>query len=251
MPPAPRHLTQPDPHAPARFPRRTLLRLLGAATLLGAGGCASVSVQPEAGLRPSAGQRPVQLLVAAFGAPADVLRVDRQGGELARFQDRLTAGLRAQTVRRLAALGVPAAAVAPADRLPPQPAWLVTGRFTRVNQGSRALRVGVGLGAGGTKMETRVEVRDLSLPGQPVVTAFRTTGGSNAEPGLIASGGTGPVSVAVGAAATVAGQSVHGVTEDTGRTARMIAAFVSETLAGRGYLDPARVRHAKRLGESR
>ena len=44
----------------------------------------------------------------------------------------------------------------------PRPAranvWLITGEFVRVNGGSRELRGLVGLGLGGTKMETVVRV---------------------------------------------------------------------------------------------
>ncbi|MEZ0299569.1 MAG: DUF4410 domain-containing protein, partial [Candidatus Methylacidiphilales bacterium] len=80
--------------------------------------------------------------------------------------------------------------VAYAVRLPqgstlPPSGWLLTGKFVRVNQGSRALRMIVGLGAGGTKLETEIAVRDLSQPGAPVVISTMKTGGSNAEPGAM------------------------------------------------------------------
>ena len=51
--------------------------------------------------------------------------------------------------------------VAPAERTSSvrglaKSGWLVSGEFIRVNTGSLLLRAGVGLGAGGTKMETQV-----------------------------------------------------------------------------------------------
>jgi uncharacterized protein DUF4410 len=64
-------------------------------------------------------------------------------------------------------------------------AWLVTGEFVRVNGGSRALRSLIGLGAGGTKMETVVRVYDLSRLSKEPVFQFDTSGGSNAEPGAV------------------------------------------------------------------
>jgi Domain of unknown function (DUF4410) len=53
-------------------------------------------------------------------------------------------------------------------------AWLVTGEFVRVTQGSRALRGLVGLGAGGTKLETAVRVYDLSHLSKGPVLQFET-----------------------------------------------------------------------------
>src|SRR6202035_1685460 len=51
--------------------------------------------------------------------------------------------------------------------------WLITGQFVRVDQGSRALRGLIGLGAGGTKMETIVRVYDLSgRSKEPEITAM-------------------------------------------------------------------------------
>ncbi len=128
------------------------------------------------------------------------------------------------------------------------PTWVISGQFTRVNQGSRALRVVVGLGAGGTKMETAVQVFDSAAPGHEPALAFRTTGGSGAKPGVfVGAASTGPAAF-VGLGLNVVGGSQPGVTEDTRRTARMITAYLSEDLAQRGYLDPAKVQHAKRLG---
>jgi hypothetical protein len=60
--------------------------------------------------------------------------------------------------------------------------WLVTGDITRINEGSRILRMAIGLGAGGTKLETRVRVINLPASNPPFL-SFHTTGGSGAEPG--------------------------------------------------------------------
>ena len=260
-------------------PRSSAARLAAALLLftgLAAGGCASVSVQPQittAGKPPVApAQRPRRIVVEAFTFPEPArVRVDRQGAELAALERRLQERLRERTMRELTKLGVEAVPVeagqggrvAPADggrsgrgAAGPrgEPAWVVTGQFTRVNQGSRALRIAIGLGTGGTKMETAVRVFDRSTPaaGAPVL-AFRTTGGSGAEPGLISAGGpvNSPLAIAIVVASvveTAAGSGGHGITEDADRTARMIAAYLSEELARRGYCDAASVKRAQRLG---
>lgn len=252
-----------------RSTSRGFLRLGWSLILLSLGGCASVSVQPQSAAAPPTAQRPLRFVIESFTFPAPAMvRANRQGDELIAFERKLQVRLRDRVVRELRGLGLEAVAASPERKsasvtsrkgrlsgMPREAAWLVTGQFTRVNQGSRGLRLVIGLGAGGTKMDTAVQVLDFSSGGMPVLT-FRTTGGSNAEPGLIGAGGpvTGPVGItitAVNVVSTVASSGGHGITEDSDRTARMIAAYLSADLARRGYLDPAKVKHFKPLGPTR
>ena len=116
--------------------------------------------------------------------------------------------------------------------------WLVSGRITRIAEGSRLLRVGIGLGLGGTKMETVVEVRNASRTNAPFL-RFATTGGSNATPGAA----TSPVPFS--AAPTALLQAQRGVTDDAARTARMISATIATYMVQRGWLDAANVQPPK------
>jgi Domain of unknown function (DUF4410) len=220
-------------------------------------GCASISVQPQhedatRRLR----RKPQVLIVKDFSFPSQAaVRADRNGKELVAFEQKLQISLREQLVRALGRYGIPVTVAVTSQELQKlrkrQPAWLITGQFTRVNQGSRAMRIAVGLGAGGTKMETNAQVYDLSTRSrqQPLFT-FSTTGGSNAEPGIITSvGPLAPTTVPLFAIAVV-GKGAHGVSEDAKRNARMIAAYVSEQLAARGYLPAGKkAGKAKRPGE--
>jgi hypothetical protein len=129
-----------------------------------------------------------------------------------------------------------------------RPAWLVTGRFIRINQGSRALRIILGLGAGGTKLETQVSIFDLSTRPARLVAQCETIGGSNAEPGALISGGPDVVSAGVGIGIGVASSAQHGVTEDSRRTARMIAYYTSQQLAARGFIPASVAKNPKLLG---
>jgi hypothetical protein len=207
-------------------------------------GCASVSVQSEQERTSWRFRKPEVLIVKDFGFPNQAtVRADRSGNELAAFEHNLQLSLRQQLVRALGRYGIPVTVATTVQDLrklhKPQPAWLITGHFTRVNQGSRALRVALGLGAGGTKMETVTQVYDLSSRNrqQPLFT-FSTTGGSNAEPGMITSvGPLAPTTVPV-LVISMAAKGMHGVSEDAKRTARVIAAYISEQLANRGYLSP-------------
>ncbi len=225
------------------FPR---FMLASAGLVLLCTGCASISVQPQSAGTASAGV-PRRIVVADFGCPdeAGVIRVDREGERLVAFKRHLTAMMRGDLARYLRRFGVPVVETPSGKPAAGPTGWLVSGEFTRVNQGSRALRVFVGAGLGGTKMETRVRVTDTRTG--RIVCAFRTTGGSNADSCIIAS--YGPLTLltfgtdVIGAASTAA----HGVTEDTGRTAKMIADYISVQLAAHGAIPAAKAREPKIL----
>jgi uncharacterized protein DUF4410 len=220
-------------------------------------GCASISMESQ---REDAtrrlGRKPQILIVKDFSFPRQAaVRADRSGKDLVAFEQKLQISLREQLVRALGRYGIPVTVAVTSQELQKlhkrQPAWLITGQFTRVNQGSRALRIALGLGAGGTKMETTAKVYDLSQRSvqQPLFT-FSTTGGSNAEPGLITSVGPLAPTTVPAVVISVVGKGAHGVSEDAKRTARVIAAYVSEQLAARGYLPAGKkAGKAKRPGE--
>jgi Domain of unknown function (DUF4410) len=220
-------------------------------------GCASISLESErTDATRQSRKKPQVLIVKDFSFPRqDAVRADRSGDQLVAFERKLQISLRQQLVRALGRYGIPVAvAVAPQDLRKlrkRQPAWLITGQFVRVNQGSRALRIALGVGAGATKMETTAQVYDLSTRSrkQPLFT-FSTSGGSNAEPGVIASVGPLAPTTVPAMLISVAGKGAHGVSEDAKRTARVIASYISEQLAARGYLPAGKkAGKAKRPGE--
>jgi hypothetical protein len=203
--------------------RRSVLFFPLALAVLCVIGCASVSVKdPKAGrFRPTA--KPPMIYVAAFDTRGAEFNVDRDGHELAAFQQATSAMLQSKLVERLPE-------IAPAMAMPPEwpsSGWLVTGRFLRVNQGSRALRATIGFGLGGTKMETQVAVYDLALSKREPFLTFTTTGGSNAEPGALGSAGTTLVA-GVGAITSALGNAAHGISEDAWRTAREIRNHIAD-----------------------
>jgi hypothetical protein len=218
--------------------------LLATALLFLGAGCASVSINPKVSTNapPAAPQR---IIVASFGYTEDAghVRVDREGPHLRAFKHNLTATMNKDLVKELSRFGLPVQLREGHKTPPGPPGWIVTGEFIRVNQGSRALRVVVGAGAGGTKMETRVKVE--STAGRKLICAFRTTGGSNADSGIITS--YGPLTLATfgGAAINIIGASQHGVDEDARRTAKMIADYISQQLASRGAIPGKMAREPK------
>jgi hypothetical protein len=196
-------------------------------------GCASISVQPETAV--ATPQMPQKVCVEAFSTDKGEFNVDRDGVDLVAFktdlQKMMTAGITIDLSKRL----IPAAAAGTIDFATRQNAWLIRGEFVKVNQGSRLLRGVVGFGAGGTKLETRVRVYDLSTGASTPFLTFATTGGSNAEPGALPTLATDPLSLVIEAAGG-AGNVAHGVTEDTTRTAREITAELSDYMYRSGWI---------------
>jgi hypothetical protein len=216
-------------------------RLLGAAALGGLlAGCASISVQPHS--ESGEAHRPAKIYVAAFSTTHGAFAVDREGAELRDFKTNLRAMLQTAMVADISKRLLPAANAPASGTMPGQHAWLIRGAFKRVNQGSRMLRGTIGFGAGATKLETRVQVYDLDV--KPFLT-FTTTGGSNAEPGAISGIWSDPVTAIVGVGLSGLGNFMHGVTEDSNRTAREVTAVLSDYMFRHHWIDADKWVHPK------
>jgi hypothetical protein len=198
-------------------------------------GCASISVQPHS--ETSHARKPARIYVAGFSTRDGEFNVDREKVELRDFKTNLQALLQMAMVTDLSKRLIPADDAPSSGNLLGQHAWLVRGEFTRVNQGSRALRGVIGFGAGGTKLETKVSVYDLDASDEKPFLTFSTTGGSNAEPGALTGIWTDPVTAVVGMGLSGVGGIAHGVTEDTRRTAREITAVLSDYMFRHGWID--------------
>jgi hypothetical protein len=204
--------------------------------------CASVSVKGEQRTTRKPTQKPAKIYVADFGTSQGNFKIaGAESKDPETFKKKISDLLGKYVTKSVSDHVAPAQQTASAHGLP-RSGWLVTGEFLRVNTGSRFLRAGVGLGAGGSKMETRVSVIDLAGNGQPFLT-FDTTGGSNAMPGLLES--TSPW----GAAISMTMQAMLGVTDDAARTSRMIAGELNTYLIERGWLSKDKAYSVKKLGD--
>lgn len=230
-----------------------LIRIFAALAVLAITSCASVSVEkmrhtipPQEGPKKS----PDEILIRPFVVSDEALRVDRDSEALEEFKKELRDRLAKQMAERLKKHVAPARVVAEGDALPQGNFWLVTGEFQRVNQGSRLLRSVVGFGTGGTKMDTVVRVYELSQQQPREFLTFETTGGSNMTQGVLGVltfpfGGP----MAFMSLANAVDGVRSGVTFDTKRTAREIAATLSEYLHKRRALVGKKPIKPKRLGE--
>jgi hypothetical protein len=195
--------------------------------------CASVSV--EDGTERVTQKMPEVFYVVDFSTEGGDFKVDRTGRELVEFKKNLQQMLKAAMVADLSDKLVIAMPARKADSSLKKRAWIVRGEIKTVYQGSRFLRGAIGFGAGGTKVETHVEVYDLASDSATPFLTFSTTGGSGAEPGAVLALTTDPVQIAIGGVGGVA----HGLSEDTARTAREITAELSDYMHNRGWISDA------------
>ena len=211
--------------------------------------CASVSVKKVELLTarpPSKVPEKIFVKPPSFYDPG--LHVDRSGARLETFKYEMQERFTRNVVPRLSKHVAPAQSVAATAPLPQGNYWMLMGRFDRVNQGSRLLRSVVGFGAGGTKLEMSVVVYDLSRKSPRPFLLIQTTGGSNAPPGAIGTAAYFMTGVtALFSVANLFEATRSGLTFDTLRTAREIAAALSEYLSEQGALPPEKTLRPRRV----
>jgi hypothetical protein len=195
-------------------------------------GCASISVFKEKQNPNTPCHPPAKIYVRDFTGEQKVFRVDRKDDSLMQFQNKITAQLAKDIVKKLNECVAPSERLEAAHLPMQNDCWIIEGSFDRVNQGSRMMRALIGLGAGGTKVETSVRVLSGTSKKQEELLSFKTTGGSNTEPGpgaLIFP--TDPTDIIM---PFVWSYAMTGLTKDTSRTAKEIAAEISDFLQKHG-----------------
>lgn len=158
-------------------PRPRLLLALLASTWCVA--CASVKTVPVGGERDAVKvRRPAEIWIRPFATDNGMWqKAAAPMDKRIEIRDWLSGSL----LRDLATIA-PARLLA--DEMPTS-GWLVTGRFLRVQPGSRLGRMFLGgIGAGASKLETAVDVYDLAVSATQPILSFTTTGGSNLATGL-------------------------------------------------------------------
>ncbi len=195
---------------------------------LGLCSCASVSVRETIPLAEPPSKPPQTIFVQTFEFEEDMLRVGRRGDELEQFKRTMQQEMTTNLLERIRKYIAPAQAISTETGVPRGNSWLISGRFARVNQGSRFLRGVLGFGSGGTKMDVTVTVSDLSgrVPKQFLM--IQTTGGSNAMPGAVVGVVSWPATI-TGAHGLIAGLST-----DCRRTAREITSALAQYMKKHG-----------------
>lgn len=225
------------------------LRFLFAVSLVALTGCASVGVGNVFSKGEAPKKLPTRIYVQEFKAPFDNFRVDRDGKDLTTFIAAEKLALAQGIVEQLNKYVAPAEVLKPGKVPPLGNFWLVAGTYDRVNQGSRVLRTIVGFGAGGTKLETRVQVFADSGKESTQFLSLLTSGGSGLAPGAWAAFTPAGAFSLPGAVANAGGASLGGISIDRKRTAREIVATISEYCFQHGLIPERKTRRPKKLGE--
>jgi hypothetical protein len=195
-------------------------------------GCSSISVLKEKQNPNVTFYPPTKIYVRDFTGDLKVFLVDRKEDSLVEFQNKTANQLSEDLVKKLNDCVLPAERLQSFSKMPKGSVWVVEGNFDRVNQGSRLMRILIGMGAGGTKMETTVRILSLAKCRPEEILTFKTSGGSNMEPGpgLLC----GPPDPTDFITTPLWATAMTGLTKDTSRTAKEIAAEISDYLQKHG-----------------
>jgi hypothetical protein len=155
-------------------------------------------------------------------------------------------------VKKLTALGFNAEQL-PRGTPAPDGALVVDGKFLNVDEGNRLRRLVIGFGAGASKLDTDVNVYQVSNGAPTQLLDFTTHAESSKMPGAAVTMGAGAAAqggatVAAGAAsAGIAGvktyRSTVGFLADS--TAKQIVAYFSQYAAGQGWISQDQAQKVK------
>jgi len=246
------------------FAIRTTLELLAALLIVA---CASATVTPEKVAAPATPVRPTRIVVYDLAvSPAEVtlnqsivhrtFRAVQSNQTLQKSQlttaHAVAHDLADALVKDLQDLGF---TVEKRPRGTPVKGnvLIVDGQFLNVDEGNRLRRLVIGFGAGASKLDTRVQVYQVSAGTPQRVLEFETHVESAKMPGAAVTMGAGAAAsgaVTAGSAAAAAGmagvkahQSSMGALTD--KTAEEIAAYLSQYFAKQGWISSDKVRTPK------
>ena len=123
---------------------------------------------------------------------------------------------------------------------------VVEGQLSSIDEGNQAERVAIGLGAGASDVEARVQLYTTNPGGLQVVETFTTSMKSGYMPGMAETMGAGAIGGHL-AVATAAGVGLHTVSEklsgdvdaEATRTAKAIGKQLRSYFAAQGWVTPA------------
>ena len=232
--------------------------LLAGMAMLALTGCAPTTVNVADQYTGSLPQ-PNQILIYNFAVSPDEVRLDQ--GVSAEVQamvgnpqppwaeQELQVGrtvsnaLAAKLVIELRNMGYPAERVSGIPPYRGDSMLVIEGQLTSVNQGSRAQRVVIGLGAGSSDVKAYTQLYDIQRNGRRVLEQFTTDARSGYKPGMAeteavsAAAGHWAMGLAVGAGINIASEKyTDNVNADAKRTAEQIAQQINTVFQERGWV---------------
>jgi hypothetical protein len=223
-----------------------------------AAGCASTQAASQgqySGYMP----KPRLILVYPFAASPAEVDLDRSPTAVAQWklsgvsptQERIDVGdkvasvLADHLVQKLQSEGLPAQRGEGPPDLSQGPVVVVDGQFVSINEGSRAERLVIGLGAGASDVRTEVQLVELQPEGRRLLDQFEVNAKSGRKPGMAETMGAGGAAghLAVSAAVSVGGAVASeefgaNVEADAERTAAKVAKMLNSYFQEQGWIPP-------------
>lgn len=123
-----------------------------------------------------------------------------------------------------------------AGELPPDNALAIQGDFLSIDEGNRARRMAVGLGAGASKVVAHVECYLKRPTKQLTIAEFKATSQSSRKPGAAETMGAG-AAPEVATAVSGAIEMKQGAEGDANRMAKALAKQIAKTMTAQGWID--------------
>jgi hypothetical protein len=234
------------------------LGVASAALLLASVGCTSTNVSMSSQYQGSL-PRPDRILIFPFATSPEEVQLDwsptvvgawkLQGlsadAERRKVGNAVAEALARKLVTKVQAMGLPAEFAAGPVPAASGSMLAISGQFLAIDEGSRAERVAIGLGAGRSEVRTAVQVAELFPEGRRLVESFEVDAKSGRKPGAAETMGVGAaaghlaVSAAVTAAGSVASEAFgDDVDADAERTAAKIATVLQGFFQRQGWIVP-------------
>jgi hypothetical protein len=222
-------------------------------------GCASTQVETSSQYGGPLLPRPTRVLIFPFATSPEEVQLDwsptavgtwkleglSASAERRKVAHAVAQALAQRLVAKVQALGLPAELATGPVPAPSGSTLAISGQFLAIDEGNRAERVVIGLGAGRSEVRTAVQVAELFPEGRRLVESFEVDAKSGRKPGAAETMGVGAaaghvaVSAAVTAAGTVASEAFgDNVDADAERTAAKIASVLASFFARQGWIAP-------------
>jgi hypothetical protein len=239
---------------------RQLLALgcLVALAWIGAVACASTDIDVTSEYS-GALPRPDRILIFPFATSPEEVQLDwsptvsgawklsgtSPSEERQKVAHEVANALAKRLVTKVQALGLPAELAT--EPVPPTSGrtLAVSGQFIAIDEGNRAERLTIGLGAGHSTVRTSVQVAEIFPEGRRLIDQFEVDAKSGRKPGAAETMGAGAVgghlvaSAAVTAAGSVASEAFgDDVEADAERTAKKVASALQSLFVRQGWIPP-------------
>jgi hypothetical protein len=219
-------------------------------------GCASTDVQMSSQYS-GALPRPQRILIFPFATSPEEVQLDwsptavgawklqglSAGAEQQQVAHAVAQALARHLVSKVQALGLPAEVAMGDIATPVGPTLGITGQFLAIDEGNRAERMVIGLGAGRSNVTTAVQVSELFPEGRRLVEQFDVDAKSGRKPGAAETMGMGAAAGTLAASAAVTAAGAVGteafgvdVEADAERTAVKIASVLQSLFQRQGWI---------------